>query len=403
MAHEPAPKRSFFGSGGGTWWKGNLHTHTLWSDGDDYPEMVIDWYQKRGYNFLALSDHNIIQDREKWISISANKSSQLAFKNYKDRFGKDVVTREQEGQTQVRLKTLEEFQPLFEKPGKFLLIPSEEISAHHEKLPIHINATNLRELIEPRTGKSVYEVMQNNIDAILAQRQRTGQAILPHLNHPNFHYAVTAEDLMRVKGENFFEVYNGHPHVNNYGDTNHLGTEEMWDLMLASRLTVLKMEPIYGIAVDDSHHYHEFSPSKSNSGRGWIMVRSKKLDAESLIHAMEAGDFYASSGVKLKDVIRKKDQLTVRVDADKGVDYTIRFIGTYQDILIPGEKGQLMVDKTKTGQVLLEEKGTTATYKFKGNELYVRAVVTSSRPMPNAVVAGEMEKAWVQPLVPPAK
>ena len=27
------------------WWKGNLHTHSLWSDGDHYPEMVADWYK----------------------------------------------------------------------------------------------------------------------------------------------------------------------------------------------------------------------------------------------------------------------------------------------------------------------------------------------------------------------
>ena len=25
------------------WWKGNLHTHSLWSDGDDYPEMITAW------------------------------------------------------------------------------------------------------------------------------------------------------------------------------------------------------------------------------------------------------------------------------------------------------------------------------------------------------------------------
>ena len=23
------------------WWKGNLHTHSLWSDGDDYPETIV--------------------------------------------------------------------------------------------------------------------------------------------------------------------------------------------------------------------------------------------------------------------------------------------------------------------------------------------------------------------------
>src|SRR5207248_5112732 len=26
------------------WFKGNVHTHTLWSDGDDYPEMVALWF-----------------------------------------------------------------------------------------------------------------------------------------------------------------------------------------------------------------------------------------------------------------------------------------------------------------------------------------------------------------------
>ena len=47
------------------WFKGNLHTHTLWSDGDDYPEMVVDWYKGHGYNFLALSDHNVLQEGQR--------------------------------------------------------------------------------------------------------------------------------------------------------------------------------------------------------------------------------------------------------------------------------------------------------------------------------------------------
>jgi len=52
LSAQPAPR----------WWKGNLHTHTLWSDGDDFPEMVVDWYKSRGYDFLALSDHNVLQE-----------------------------------------------------------------------------------------------------------------------------------------------------------------------------------------------------------------------------------------------------------------------------------------------------------------------------------------------------
>src|SRR5690606_2452567 len=49
------------------WWKGNIHTHTLWSDGDDFPEMVAEWYRTHGYDFLALSDHNILSEGERWM------------------------------------------------------------------------------------------------------------------------------------------------------------------------------------------------------------------------------------------------------------------------------------------------------------------------------------------------
>src|SRR5262245_37176519 len=48
-------------------WRGNLHTHSLWSDGDDFPEMVADWYKRHDYHFLALSDHNVLSEGERWI------------------------------------------------------------------------------------------------------------------------------------------------------------------------------------------------------------------------------------------------------------------------------------------------------------------------------------------------
>jgi hypothetical protein len=35
------------------WFKGNLHTHTPWSDGNDYPEMVVDWYAQRGIHITG--------------------------------------------------------------------------------------------------------------------------------------------------------------------------------------------------------------------------------------------------------------------------------------------------------------------------------------------------------------
>src|SRR6186997_3638246 len=47
----PAPARYF---------KGNLHTHTLNSDGDSTPDDVVRWYREHGYAFLVLTDHNFL-------------------------------------------------------------------------------------------------------------------------------------------------------------------------------------------------------------------------------------------------------------------------------------------------------------------------------------------------------
>ena len=171
------------------WFKGNLHTHSLWSDGNDYPEMIADWYARHGYHFLALSDHNVLSQGQKWMSVAQadKRAKQDGFARYRERFGDAwVETRTVDGDEQVRLKPLGEFRTLFEQPGHFLLIQGEEITDRFEKKPIHMNASNLLELIKPQGGKSVAETMTNNLAAVEEQAKRLGRPILGHLNHPNF-------------------------------------------------------------------------------------------------------------------------------------------------------------------------------------------------------------------------
>jgi hypothetical protein len=43
--------------------------------------------------------------------------------------------------------------------------------------------------------------------------------------------------------------------------------------------------------------------------------------------------------------------------------------------------------------------GPTATYTLRGDEIYVRARVISSKAKVNGSVADEYEMAWTQPLV----
>lgn len=199
------------------WYKGNTHTHSLWSDGDDFPEMIMEWYKSRGYDFISLSDHNILARGEKWVSIPTHPFRQQRFREYQEKFGKDWVVSKTDsaGLIRVKLKTLTEYRPLFEEKDTFLIIEAEEITDRFEKKPVHIGAVNIKDVIQPQGGNSVAEVMQRNLDAVHAQRERTGQIMFAHINHPNFQWGVKLEDMMQLKGDRFFEVYNGHPHVHN--------------------------------------------------------------------------------------------------------------------------------------------------------------------------------------------
>jgi hypothetical protein len=391
-----------------TWWKGNLHTHTLWSDGDDYPESVTDWYKKNGYHFLAISDHNIMLEGEKWVHSVSNRGGATAFEKYLKAFGPEwVVTRESEKGRMVRLKTLEEFRVKFEEPGRFLMIASEEISDNFEKAPVHLNAANLKEYIPPQGGTSVQDVIQRNINAVLEQRRRTGQPMSPHINHPNFGWAITAEDMAPIEGDHFFEVYNGHPGVRNYGDATYASTERIWDIILSRRLSELNLPPVWGTATDDAHGYHSFGVKRPNPGRGWVMVRARELTPEALIHAMEAGDFYSSTGVRLKSITRTKKELSFVIDPEPGVTYRTVFIGTRKGADLRGTP--IIVDgktlrathtySSEVGAVLAETDSLKPSYKMRGDEIYVRARVISSLAKENPFAEGDMETAWVQPAI----
>jgi hypothetical protein len=213
---------------------------------------------------------------------------------------------------------------LFEEKGNFLIIQSEEISDHFGNKPLHLNATNIQEKINPRGGNSVVEVLQNNIDEVIRQRDELNIPMIPHINHPNFGHAITLEDMIALRNEKFFEVYNGHPAVNNSGDSIHMSTERMWDLI---NIAYIKNDQplMYGLATDDSHHYHVKGSQWSNAGRGWIMVQADSLDPGSLIEAMEAGRFYASTGVVLKELTLENNRLFVEVNKEEGVTYSISF------------------------------------------------------------------------------
>ncbi len=397
------------------WFKGNTHTHSLWSDGNDFPDMITDWYRQHGYQFLAISDHNVLQAKEVWMSIDAVEKRRKALgkttmEKYRARFGEPwVETKDIDGMPSVRLKKLSEYRPKFEKPGEFLLVEAEEISANFNapnkvKVPVHINAIDPGEVIKPVEGTSIRDVLRQNLQAIRDQEKRLGRPILAHVNHPNFQWALTAEDIAEAVEENFVEVYNGHPGIHVNGDDTRIGNEMIWDIANTIRVGRLHAHPLFGMGTDDSHHYHgEDNPP----GRGWIMVRTTELKTDAIVKAMRAGDFYATSGVTLDDVKFENNTLRIRIRTEPGVTYKTRIVGTLEDFdqathevsTPPGDPHPVRTAySSDVGKTFATIEGPAIEYRLTGKELYVRATITSSKPHPSPSFPDQTEMAWTQPV-----
>ncbi len=275
------------------------------------------WYQERGYQFLVLSDHNVL------TNIAALSQR-------------------------------------FATPESFLLVPGEEVTDTFGKAPLHLNGLNVSRLVTPQHGDSVADTLQRDVDAIRAAGG------VPHINHPNFGWAIAPTDLAALERYRLLEIYNGHPLVNNLGGGDAPGMEEVWDrLLMAGRR-------VYGIAVDDAHYFKRpWDPLAPKPGMGWVVVHAPRLEPASLMTSLENGDFYASTGVELESYAADTSTVDVRV----------RVAGT----------SRYRLQLVSAGSVVETVEGTSARFRLDGRRGYARVAVRDSNGA----------QAWTQPVFLP--
>ena len=162
------------------WYRGNIHTHTTNSDGDSPPEVVVAWYRDAGYDFLALTDHDVLTDPE----------------------------------------------GLRDTAGSMLLIRGEEVSSGD----LHVNGLGIRERVAATFAPDVRATIQGNVDSIRAVGG------VPSVNHPNFRWLVRPEDLAALRDVRLFEIHNAGPEVSNLGGRDGFpSVESTWDTLLTRR------------------------------------------------------------------------------------------------------------------------------------------------------------------------
>lgn len=297
------------------WFKGNTHTHTLNSDGDSTPDEVVRWYREQRYHFLVLTDHNTVTP-------------------------------------------VDGLNALHGAPDRFLVIRGEEVTDSAAKKPVHLNLIGGEGLVAPQGGATPAEALRRDVAAMLPAKG------VISINHPNFEWGLTGEDLLSGKGAHLLEIANAHPIVNNAGGGASPDTEALWDGMLSAGVTV------YGVASDDEHELKRpWVKGAARPGQAWIVVRAPRLAAEDILASLSRGDFYASTGIELMDVQATPQRVALVIKEQKPTRYSVQFIG-------------------RGGRVLKTVASAPYQYDIAGNEGYVRAKVVDSNGL----------AAWTQPV-----
>lgn len=254
----------------GSWYKGNLHSHTTISDGTKSPEDVIRLYKtKTDLSFLAITDHNVYSD----------------FSKYSTR--------------------------------DFIVLPGVEVSMHDlgaRRLPKGIHVLAIAKYAPTDFGE--YKRFPPEPDMVSFQHYLdylSEHGMLLFMPHPAWS-GFEPDDYIKYNGFAGIEVFNSdsEPDGGRGYSTYH------WDYFLRQNIRML------GIATDDGHHYSRQGLDWHN---GFICVKAEKLTHENIIDSIQKGLFYASQGPEIYDFSFDENEQTLHAECSPAK--SIRFL-TYE-------------------------------------------------------------------------
>ena len=235
----------------------------------------------------------------------------------------------------------------------------------------HIVGLGVPGPIARRTEGTGPAAAQWYLDAI---REVGGIAVVAH----PYWSGLTLRDFDGLHGYLGIEVWNADTEVHiGRGDSSFL-----WDDLLTHGHDIL------GLGVDDCHR------PGYDSVRGWTVVRAPDRSAPSLLAAVRAGHFYASSGPEILDVAWDEAAGTVTVRCSPARSVTLVADGTRGARLNAGPLGAAMrADRLRSATnrpegVIEGELLTGAILHLGGNERFVRVQVEDDRG----------RRAWTNPV-----
>ena len=266
-------------------YKANLHCHSCYSDGKLTPKEIKQAYKEKGYSVVAITDH------ERLIEHHDLTDAEILFLT-----GYEVYVRtlpfdyNKDSQSHFNLYSKTPHNKmLYYTPNHTKYIPQEELKD-----------LQYYQYVEKR------EYSVEFIQEMIAYAKECGFLVCH--NHPT--WSFEHEGFAKAYDGCFaMEIYNHAAYQEGYFEYD----QHYYEHQLRRGLSMGV------IAADDNHNRYSFDDPACDSFGGATYILAEKLEYGAVIKALEACDFYASTGPRILSLTANNGTLSVKTDGAQGV------------------------------------------------------------------------------------
>ena len=294
----------------GEFYKANLHTHTVLSDGRKTAEEVKEIYRSMGYSIVAYTDHDVM----------------IPHNDLRD----------------------ENFLPL---------VGVEYEINQYNSYPGKPGAKTCHICFIAPTADTVVQPWWNRRYAYVGNAPTSADQVVSDPNQPPYERDYSPEFInklvadMRARG--FFVTYN-HPAwsletYNDYTEYKNFSAMEIYNFG-AAMLGISGYSPavydemlragcgkLYAVAADDNHNKYPQESGSGDSGGGFVMIKAERLEYESVMSALKSGAFYASSGPLIHELYVEDGDIHVKTSPAREINLTTEGRKSRGVFAAPGE------------------------------------------------------------------
>ena len=267
----------------GNFYKANLHCHSNLSDGKLTVQEIKDSYIKQGYSVVAFTDHDVFLphpelESEDFLPLNG-------FELEINEAGKPWINTRTCHLCFISLDLDNKVHPLW-----------------HRSDYLFGNAVSHRE--EVIFDRAKPDFVRSYTPECINEMMRIGREnhFFVTYNHPRWSLE-TLEQYGKYVGMNAMEIYNHGCYTSGYDDY----APAVYDEILRTG------NRIYCIAADDNHNGSPFSSPHCDSFGGFTMIKAEKLDYKSIAEALKNGNFYASRGPEISELVYDTEEKTVSI------------------------------------------------------------------------------------------